>query len=469
MSRIGSLGQLGTDQLRVLNRLREIGQALSDNTQRLSTLRRINSAKDDPSGLVKATLLESELAAAEAASKSLTRAGSLLSLADTTAGEIVTQLQSARTLILDAAGGTLTSSEVAANQIQVDEILDEVDRLSKTEFNGKQLLNGSSGFSTSGVNTSQILDVDVLDKNTADDVTVNITITSTATQATNSYTDGTLGSDTTLTVTGPTGSTTVSLSSGDDTQKIADAFNAVTHLTGITATKIDANQVDFKTVDYGSAASISISASAGTFNLTTSGTVKGTDAVATINGASVTGDGSVFNVNNSDVALVVEVDPTVSGALTSFTVSGTGLEFVTGSSPTDKARIGLPNLHTSSLGGITGRLSSLRSGGANTLTGGKATEALKIIDDAIADAVRSQAAIGGFRKFTIDTSSRVVGKTIENLNAGLSSIRDTNVALETALLTNNQLLQQSAFEALSIVNLRNSSVLNLLKRASRGV
>ncbi|GAB4155275.1 MAG: hypothetical protein Tsb009_32050 [Planctomycetaceae bacterium] len=464
MSRIASLG---ADQIRVLNRLSQIGKALSENTTRLSTLKRINSAKDDPAGLVKATVLERELSAAEATSQSLTRASALLSTADKTAGEIVTQLQSARTLILASIGSTVTSDEIAGNQIQVDTILRKVDSLAQTEFAGQQLLNGASGFRTSGVNSSEITDVDILDKATADDVTVSITINTQATQATNDYQGGTLTEDITLVVTGQDGSTTITLKNGDDTQKITDAFNAATYATGVKATRVDANRVDFTSVDYGTAATINIEATQGTFTLSTSGTVKGTDAVATINGQSVTGDGSVFSFNSSQISLVAEVDPTANGALTSFTATGEGLVFTTGLSPSSTARIGLPSLTTASLGGVTGKLHTILSGGTNTLTGGKAAEALKIVDDAIADATRAQAIVGGFQKFTIDSSSRVVDSTITNISSALSDIRDTDVALESAMLSKNQLLQQSAFQALSITSLNNRDVLSLLRTAAR--
>ncbi|MCH7987739.1 MAG: flagellin [Planctomycetes bacterium] len=466
MTRIGSLSSLGTDQLRAIRRITEIGKAISQNQLRLSTLKRINSAKDDPSGLVAASRLEQELTAAETASKSVTRASAILSTADSAIGEIVSQLQQARTLALAAAGGTLSSDEVAANQVQIEAIIRQVDQLAQTSFGGRRLLDGSSGFRVSGADASTTLDVDVLDKQTVDDVTITITVDSTATQAANSYTSGALSSDTTLIITGPDGTTTLSLSNGDDTQDVTDAFNAITHLTGITATRIDANQIDFTTVDYGSAASIAIDVTAGSFALTTSGTVTGTDAVATINGNSVTGNGSTFNINTDNVSLVVELDPTASGTITPFTVSGEGLAFNIGVSPSSMARIGLPNLRTTSLGGITGKLSSILTGGANTLTGGNSTEALQIIDDAISDATRSQAIVGGFQKFTLDSASRVLDSQISNISSTLSLIQDVDVATESALLSRNLLLLQSTFESLSISNLRNQSVLSLLRRAS---
>jgi len=336
----------------------------------------------------------------------------------------------------------------------------------KTEFAGRQILNGGSGFRATGVDTSTILDVDVVDKQTGDAVTVAIEVTSTATQATNSYTDGSVSGDTTLIVTGPDGTTTISLSNGDNTQTITDAFNAVTYLTGVTATRISGSDIDFTTADYGSAASVTIEVTTGDTNLDSSGTITGTDATATINGQSVTGDGSTFNFNSSNLSLVVEVDPTASGTLNSFTVSGEGLNFVIGSSPTNTARIGLPNLTTSSLGGVTGKLSSIISGGANSLTGGNSTEALRIVDDAIGDATRSQAIIGGFQKFTLDSAENVLSSKMENLSSALSAIQDTDIALESALLANNRLRQESTLQVMAIINLQNQSVLNLLAKST---
>ncbi len=468
MSRIGSLGSLATDQLRALNRISQISREIATNTQRLSTLKRINSAKDDPAGLIQATLLQQELTAAEAASKSVTRASAMLNTADAAAGEIVSQLQEARTLVFEAAGGGLSNAEVAANQIEVDSILQSINNLAKTSFAGQQLLTGASGYQVSSVNTSKIADVDVLSKNTADDVTVNINVTTTATQATDTYTGGVLAADVTLIVGGKNGTSVISLSSGSSLNTIAQAFNDVKHETGVTAT-VNAGNINFKSVDYGSEATISIEVTQGTFTLTGGGSAAGTDAVATINGQQYTGDGSTFNVNTSQFAAVIDVKPTTSGVVTPFVISGEGLQFNVGSSPSSFASIGLPNLSTASLGGVTGKLYSIGSGGDNSLTSNKAAEALEIIDDAIADATRSQAIIGGFQKYTLDSSSRVLDSQTEQMSSALSAVQDTDVAVESALLAKNQLLEQTALQALTITSLRHQDVLSLLQSAaSRG-
>jgi flagellin-like hook-associated protein FlgL len=465
MSRIGGIGGLGTDQLRALSRIAALGQAISANQKRLLTLKRINSAADDPAGSVQAALLRGELTVAEAAARSVTRASAMLSTADAAAGDILSQLQSAKTLALEAAGGGLSDAEIAANQIQLDTILAGIDRAAGASFGGKTLLTGALGFSATSVNIAKVYDVDVTDKTSPDDVTIAINVTSVATRATDTYTGGPLASDVTLVVTGIRGTSTVSLESGASLGDIAAAINAATYATGITAA-VDGGDVDFQSSDYGSSAKISIEATAGTFTLATGGTVTGTDAVATINGRQYTGDGATFSATVDGASFVVTLNPATSGVIEPFTITGSGLSFQVGSSPSSTARIGLPNLSTWSLGGLDGSVASLASGRGNSLIEGQAAAAVRVIDDAIGDVTRSRAVIGGFQKFTLDSASRVLDAQRENQSAALSAIEDIDVATETARLANNQLLLQMAFEALSIASHRNEDVLSLLGGAA---
>lgn len=466
MSRIGGIGSLATDQLRALSRIAELGQAISKNQQRLSTLKRINSAADDPAGLVAANLLPREITAAEAASSNVTRASAILNTADAAAGEIVEQLQNARTLALEAAGGTLSDADIAANQVQLDQILSTVDDLAGTSFNGQRLLDGSAGVRVSGVDYSKVQDVDVLRKDSAGTETLSITLNTQATQGSGQYTGGALAGDTTLLVTGPSGSASVTIASGADATAIATAIDGLQELTGLSAVENGGN-VEFTTVDYGSDATFAIEATSGAFALST-GPTAGTDATATINGKSVTADGATFSYVEANLSVVIEVDPSAAtGAIDPINLSGEGLAFEVGVSPGSKARVNLPTLNTASLGGATGRLSTLRSGGANSLTSGNAAEAVAIIDSAIADATRSRAVIGGFQKYTLGSASRLLDSTIENTSDALSDIMDTDLALESALLSNNQLLQQTTLESLSITSMRNNDVLSLLRTAAR--
>lgn len=459
---ISSIGLLDPQQLTAITRLSQIGKAIAENNKRISTLRRINSASDDPAGLVSMTRLEGELSALSASSTGLTRANSLIDTAADAAGKIVDQLTEARTLALAVAGGTLSSSEIAGKQIEFDSILRTIDNLSQSEFNGRRLLDGSSSFSAHGVDASKIKDLQILDKQTADDVAVSVQVTAAATKASNSYTGGTLAGAANVTISGPQGTATVSLGAGATTDDIANAFNAASYLTGVTATKINASQVNFSTVAYGSAAEISFETTSGTFNLTTSGTVAGTDATATINGQTVTGDGATFTVNTEQTALRIAVDPSLGTTSTSFTVSGEGLQFVLGPNVSSAARIGMPELNTASLNSVFGTLHSTASGGANSLISGNAANAIRIIDDALLTATVAESRLGSFSKYTLGSAKTIVDKTTENVSAALNAVAGVNVALETSLLANNQLLQQATAQSLLMFNEQRQNLLSLL-------
>lgn len=462
MGRIGGIGSLSSGQLSALFRIRQIGAAIEQNTQRLSTLKRINSAKDDPAGLVSATLLRQELTAASAAVDGIGRANALLDTADAAASEILTQLQSARGLVLEAAGGTLSDAEIAGVQVEIDSILTSIGSLAQTSYGGRRLLDGSSGFRVTGTDSAEIVDVDVLNKTTASDVIVSINVTSQATQATDTYDNAVpLAEDTTLIVTGSRGSTTLTLSAGAGTADIADAFNSVSALTGVEAAA-DGSDVDLTSIDYGSEAVIQIEVTEGTFVTNEGNQSQGTDVEATVDGQSLTGEGTTLTLVTSELNAVIELDASATGALTAFTVSGEGLEFIVGATATSTARVGLPTLHAASLGGSAGRLNTLASGGTNSLTAGNFGRTLQILDDAIFDVTRSQAVIGGFQRSVLESSGNVLSRQIENVSAALSSVEDADIAFETAQLANNQLLQEAAYEALSISSLSNRGVLSLL-------
>lgn len=465
---INSLGLLDPQQISSILRLRQIGLAISRNGERISTLKRINSAADDPAGLVTASRLQSQLDVLDVTSRGISRADSLIGTAADASARIVDQLIEARSLALAAAGGSLSSAEVAANQAQLDQILRTVDTLAETQFGGRRLLDGSSGFHASGVDTSKIDAVEVLDKQTAGDVSISIDVTTKATQAQNSYTGGALAGDATVQITGPEGTTVLSLATGATTADIANAFNGVSSLTGITATRIDATRVDFKTAGYGSAAELTITPTVGSFSLTTNGTTSGTDAIAMINGQTVTGDGSTFTFLTGPATLSVAVNPTVSGVVSPFSVTGEGMIITLGDSPTSAARFGLPTLSTGALNGTAGTLRSVASGGANSLTGGNGANAARIIGHALDRAMRAESTLGSFQKYTLGSAGATIAATREHVADALNDVAGADVALETSLLATNRLLQAATLQSLQIFSRQKQSVFNLLSELAKG-
>lgn len=130
--------------------------ALSNSLAKLSSGRRINSGSDDPAGLIAVTRLDSTLAELNAQADANQRAMDVLDTADGAMGSISDLLNQAKSLVsANANSDALSDGEKQANQIQLDAILNTVDRLSSsTSFGGQKLLDGSAKVSASGASIS---------------------------------------------------------------------------------------------------------------------------------------------------------------------------------------------------------------------------------------------------------------------------------------------------------------------------
>ena len=128
-------------------------KALSTSLERLSTGLRINRGKDDPAGLIASEVLRSEIKAIGAAIGNAERADQVVNIAEGGLGEIsnlLTELQGLVTTAANSAG--LSKDEKEANQLQIDSILQTIDRISSaTSFQGQKLLNGGFDYQVSGV------------------------------------------------------------------------------------------------------------------------------------------------------------------------------------------------------------------------------------------------------------------------------------------------------------------------------
>jgi len=113
--------------------------------QRLSSGLRINGAADDPSGLAISERLRTQIRGLGRASMNAQDAISYFQTAEGALNETHSVLQRMRELSIQAANGTLTSSDRQAIQSEVSQLTDEVDRIAtSTEFNTKKLLNGDA-------------------------------------------------------------------------------------------------------------------------------------------------------------------------------------------------------------------------------------------------------------------------------------------------------------------------------------
>ncbi|OYV84797.1 MAG: hypothetical protein B7Z73_14770 [Planctomycetia bacterium 21-64-5] len=126
--------------------------SLQTSLQRLSTGLRINSGKDDPSGLIAASVLGSEVVSTGQAITNSQRANNIVATADAALAQVGTLLNDIAGLVQASANkGAVSSSEIAANQVQVDSAIESIDRIGQTTvFGGNQLLNGSKAFNVTG-------------------------------------------------------------------------------------------------------------------------------------------------------------------------------------------------------------------------------------------------------------------------------------------------------------------------------
>ncbi|KFA58351.1 flagellin [Gilliamella sp. Choc4-2] len=131
-----------TMSLMARNNLNNSQSVLSTSIERLSSGMRINSAKDDAAGQAIANRFSSNIKGLTQAARN---ANDGISLAQTTEGalnEINNNVQRIRELTVQAANGTNSESDLVSIQNEIDQRLDEIDRVSKqTDFNGSKVLS----------------------------------------------------------------------------------------------------------------------------------------------------------------------------------------------------------------------------------------------------------------------------------------------------------------------------------------
>jgi flagellin len=451
--------------------LKQNNNNLNTSLQRLSTGLKINTGADNPAGLIASENLKSEQAGITQAIDNAGRANNIIGTAEGGLSEVSNLLTQLQSLVNQSANtGGLSKEEVDANQLQVDSILQTINRLSQaTSFQGIKLLNGNFSYTTSGINSTQFDNVQINSARIPDGASVNVVVQVTASAQTGeiTYSNGTLTSGVTLEIAGNAGTEQLSFASGTSVSSIATAINAVTTATGVSAT-VAGGALKFDSTDYGSDAFVSVKTVAGTFvndNNVTKDT--GQDAGVTVNGAQAQSNGIAVSYRSSNLDINFDLDSTFNKPGTgSFEITGGGATFSLGSkvTETDKASLGIQSVSTGSLGNNSlGYLSALASGGAANLTSSNLVTAQKIVDLAIKQVSQLRGRLGAFQKFTIGSTINSLGVAFENASAAESAIADTDFAQETANLTRAQILSQSATTVLTQANASPQSALSLLR------
>ena len=118
--------------------------AQTKSLQRLSSGLRINTAADDASGLAISEKLRGQISGMKRASMNAQDGISYLQTAEGAMASVTSMLQRMRELAVQAGNGIYTTNDREMLQLEVDQLKDEINRISQTsEFNTKKLLDGS--------------------------------------------------------------------------------------------------------------------------------------------------------------------------------------------------------------------------------------------------------------------------------------------------------------------------------------
>lgn len=486
---------------------------------RLSTGLRINRGADDPAGLIVSERLRSELRGIETGIKNSERASSVIATTEGALAEVSDLLNSIKALAVEAANtGAISPEEVAANQLQLDSAIDSITRIANTaSFAGLKLLNGSLGYSLSGVSSADIVKTQVFGAQFGDrtSVDVDVEVIGSA-QTANLYmrsdfsvvpgglTDGVIPSASVLEISGPRGVVELTFGSGTTIDDVVTAINSRTSITGVRAARNNAGNVAsgivFSSVEYGSESFVSVKKLTGGSalslgridndappppaftgpgaNIVAADRDAGRDVTVLVNGSVASGRGLDVNVRNPELDMNLKLSAafatTVNGTPTSFTITGGGAKFQLGPqvTPLQQTDIGIDSIVATRLGGtfqtddsgnlVLQFLSSLKSGNANDLKSQNFENASAILETAIDEISTLRGRLGAFERNVLQTNVRSLQAGFENITASASVIRDADFARETSELTRGQILSNAGTAVLAAANTNAQTVLQLL-------
>ncbi|MAA76328.1 MAG: flagellin [Salinisphaeraceae bacterium] len=484
--------QVINTNLASLNAQRNLGatnNAQATALERLSTGLRINSAKDDAAGLAISERFTAQIRGLNQAVRNANDGVSLAQTAEGALDSVTDNLQRIRELSVQSANATNSSSDRAALQAEVSELLSEIDRVaSQTAFNGVSLLDGSFSSQTFqvGANAGETISIDSIVDSRTTSLGSNVLTTNTQTTLDTGTANG-IGAETDLTITTNAGTTgAIAYGANASAAEIASAINTAAAGVGVTATASNETTLsglsDAGTVSFtlggldaeGNANTASISAEV-------TDTSDLSSLVAAINGqASTTGITATFTDSSSKDSITLTTSDGrdisigtfgVGGAVTGETIDfgdvsldegDSGVQAGTVELSSTKGQISLANAETDVFASASAVSSFNSASLIDVSTADGASGALNVIDAALSSINSGRADLGAVQnRFESVVSS--LQNTSENLSAARSQIQDADFAAETAALTKAQVLQQAGISILAQANAAPQSVLSLLQ------
>ncbi|RIK66751.1 MAG: hypothetical protein DCC65_08455 [Planctomycetota bacterium] len=458
-----------TNTLSLLNILNQTSASQADTLTRLSTGFKINNGSDDPAGLIALQSLNAELTAVDAAITNGQRAKSVLDVADGALKEVTSLLgEIERLAAASTSEGGLSAAEISANQAQIDNAINSIDRIIRTtNFNGKRLLDGQQSILATASDASKVQDIRIYSRpSSSSNETLAVNVVSAGAVASATLTSVSAASLDAgeFTITGKLGSATITVSDTDTFTAIRDKIIAAADQTGVSAS-ISGSELRIQSRDFGESAFVQATYVSGDTDFQNVSYTKGTDAEVTVAGQSAFVDGLrvSFNVGGSSGEFSLTSAGNVAGGAGNVVISGGGSTFQLGTDSSTRATVGFNALFSHNLGDVnTGYLNTLKSGGTNSLSA-DANNAVRIAKSALSQVATQQGRIGGFNKFQVETSINSLNATKVAIEGARSVVRDVDYAQETAELNRQNVLLQSAISLLGVANQQSSQILALLR------
>ena len=428
--------------LRAMNSNRMLGltaSVQSKSTEKLSSGYKINRAADDAAGLSISEKMRKQIRGLSQASLNASDGISAVQTAEGALNEVQDMLQRMNELAVKAGNGTMSETDRSYIQNEIDQLVDEIDRVSETtKFNETYLLKGDS---ESNGNKKTFAANDVSGE--VDGITVAAKGTTAAELTDNA--DITLG--------------TVKVVSSDDTNftiadaaaqtKAQDVVKITSDGTNATVTLKDGKEVTNTIANIKSTYGIEAKA-AGAAIIS-----KELEAEAT--NATITGTytGNLNDLNAGDaVTAKLAIGASGTTALSSDN-KALILSFQVGADTTaeNKIEVTLESMSATGIG-----VNGLRVTGTDSANADKAVET---IADALQKVSTQRSALGAVQNRLEHTIANL-DNVVENTTAAESQIRDTDMATEMVKYSNNNILAQAGQAMLAQANQANQGVLSLL-------
>jgi flagellin len=474
--------------------LNKAQSATATSMERLASGLRINSAKDDAAGLQISNRMTSQINGIGVAMRNANDGISIAQTAEGAMSESTNILQRMRDLSLQSANGSNSSSDRAAMQKEVSSLQDELTRIAETtSFGGQNLLDGSYGTQKFqvGSEANETISLSLSDvsadklgshSQTLSGSSVGLGRGYAAGAADVSAANGVTGS--TLKVNG-TVSKDITVTGGDSAKTIAASINAESDATGVEASATTSLKID----TLGDPGDISFTLNGKSVAATISDKTDLSSLAANINDltsdtgvtASIDDAGALILVDDTGADMTI-LDFANSGTDKTVNVTAVGADgadngsavALTGGAATDSIKVAgeveLDSLQkfntqagdvtTGATVNITGSaLSEIADVDIGTSTG--AQSAITVIDAAIAQIDGNRADLGAVQNrmdFTINNLSSIQN----NVSDARSRIQDVDFASESAELSKQQILSQASSSMLAQANQLPQVALSLL-------